>query len=69
MPLKLNELISLLQEIANEGYGESEVVYSCDDEGNAYHPIVSKPSIMRFDKDYDPIDEDDDGGELKVCIN
>jgi len=65
--MKLNELISLLQEIANEGHGEAEVV--CEAEADfGYFPILNDPLVMKFDEDYEVVDEYEDG-ELKVCIN
>ena len=49
------------------------VVYSVDDEGNAYHKIHHTPGIGKFDG-YDFVSKDDEAykeyeGDEVVCVN
>jgi hypothetical protein len=41
----LDELIYRLQEIRKQHGGNLEVVYSKDDEGNAFHEVVYSPTV------------------------
>lgn len=44
--MKLNEYIKNLQALEAKGYGELEVIYAVDDEGNAYHSVWSEPDLV-----------------------
>jgi len=68
--MTLNELIKHLTKIqkAHKDNGDKEVVYSVDDEGNAYHSIFNEPSILSFSKDYEPTWDVKNGIE-KIVIN
>ena len=42
--MKLNELIKNLKEVEKK-YGNLDVIYAIDDEGNGYQDIYSSPTI------------------------
>ncbi|RLD64314.1 MAG: hypothetical protein DRJ01_00950 [Bacteroidetes bacterium] len=74
--MKLSEYIKALNE-ALKDYGDLDVVYSIDDEGNDYKEVHFIPSVGYYDKkdrewletaDFD-MSEDDDIHINSICIN
>lgn len=47
--MKLSEYIKELQELEAQGYGEFELIYSSDSEGNNYHKVGYSPGLMMVD--------------------
>lgn len=76
--MKLSKYILLLQEIA-ERYGDLDVVYSKDDEGNDFNTVNYEPSVGRYDKyerEFYPYQEEGDEFSISdikdcnaVCVN
>lgn len=50
--MKLNEYIKNLQELQKKGCGNYPLVYSIDDEGNAFKQVVFAPSLGVSDGNY-----------------
>ncbi len=82
--MTLKEYVEMLYELVqqNEGYGDLEVVYASDDEGNDFNTVHCTPTLgfyndreFRTDKyEYDEWGDEDPGidSEFKinaVCIN
>lgn len=66
MAKTLTEYIKTLQELEKKGFGEHEVIYAKDAEGNGYDSIHYDPSVGYFDgEDYDSSNEDSN----VVCVN
>ena len=64
--MRLNKYIALLQDIADQ-YGDLEVIYSKDDEGNGYQEVHYDPSPGNFeDGEFDSTLE---GAFNAVCVN
>jgi len=64
--MKASQLIINLQKLIDE-YGDKDIVYSKDDEGNEYSNVHYEPSIGSFDKDEKDFQE---AKELNAfCIN
>lgn len=69
--MKVSQLIKDLQEL-KEKFGDLDVIYAKDDEGNSYNFINHHPSVGEFyskDKEFNQIDE---GIEIKfnaICVN
>lgn len=66
--MKLKDYIKTLQALEVEGYGDFEVIYAVDDEGNAYHSVYSGPGLVMVEdlEEYykevvhpDDVDEED----------
>lgn len=71
--MKAKEYLRKLKELV-ELYGNLELVYSHDDEGNCYQKVVYNPSVGIFEGDfYGEFYHPDDLGENKepncICIN
>ena len=73
--MTISEMIKNLEVVMRE-YGDLEVWYAVDDEGNAYHPIHWLPSVYYANQDGDVFHGDDleeedpeDVAELQpICI-
>ena len=64
--MRLNKYVALLQDIADQ-YGDLEVIYSKDDEGNGYQEVHYDPSPGNFeDGEFDNTLED---AFNAVCVN
>ena len=48
--MKLKDYIVSLEVLAKK-YSNLEVVYSTDDEGNSFHPVIYDPSIGHYDEE------------------
>lgn len=66
--MKLKDYIKTLQDLESEGYGDLEIIYAVDDEGNAYHSVYGEPSLVMVEdlEEYyketvhpDDVDEED----------
>jgi len=69
-PVKISRLIKNLQEILEER-GDLNLVYSIDDEGNAFNYVYWDPTVGYY-IDGEFLTEDQDNGvgmENVVCIN
>lgn len=73
--MKLTSYIEKLQELLDE-YGDLELIYSTDDEGNAYNTVNYEPSLVNYiASDREVIHEDDleewDESEYQkvICVN
>jgi len=70
--MKASELIAQLQETVAV-YGDLDVVYSVDEEGNSFHEVYFSPRPGNFnDNDFlskDIIEEEDDLDEKEYPIN
>lgn len=71
---KLSEYIENLKDILEE-YGDLDVVYAKDEEGNGFNEVCYTPSVGYYeDREFTSIDEkdEDDEDDIKinaVCIN
>lgn len=63
--MKISEHIKALQDLKKK-HGDLELVYSKDDEGNAFSPVVYSPSVGRFSGREFSQTEDNPNS---VCIN
>lgn len=43
--ITIKEMRKTLESLENQGYGDLPVIYSIDDEGNAYHKVNNLPSL------------------------
>ena len=69
MNMKLDRLIIELK-VIRKAYGNLPCVYSMDDEGNAFHPVLFSPTLMELDTDMEHVDyEDPPKNPNYVCIN
>jgi len=75
--MKLKEYIASLQAIL-ESSGDLELIYSKDEEGNAYTTVAYEPSVVLFDTvQYELVVDDDEIEDFDVqpwvkvvvCIN
>lgn len=41
----VNDMLEVLLDLKEKGYGNLPLIYSTDDEGNSYHKIYHKPSL------------------------
>lgn len=73
--VKLTTYIEKLQELLQE-YGDLELIYSTDDEGNEYNTVNYNPSIVNYiesdrclidDNDLEEYNESD--YQKVICIN
>lgn len=70
--MKISEMIKNLQKFMEE-HGDLDCYYAIDDEGNGYHAIYYKPTLM-YSNEYDDIfgqsesDEDDREDLTPICI-
>jgi len=63
--MKLSQYIKSLQETKKK-HGDLEVVYSKDDEGNAFGKIVYAPSVGKFsNREFEQTEDNPDS----VCVN
>ena len=46
--MKLKEYKEHIDKLIAEGHGNSDVYYSCDDEGNDFTPVHYTPSINKI---------------------
>lgn len=65
--MKLQEYIKHLQNLSDKGYKELPVVYSADDEGNRFSPVIYAPIPGYFDGEYFSHEECTEINA--VCIN
>ena len=65
--MKLREYMRRLEKIKAKYGDDLEMVYSIDDEGNAYHSIYYHPSIGVFENDEWVCDPDKTPNS--VCVN
>jgi len=69
----LSEYIKKLQEVEEKHGGNLKVVYSIDDEGNAYHGVFYEPSLGNFSRtgdEWSPLEcTEPDRKPDSVCIN
>jgi len=70
----LKEYIKKLQELENKGFGDLPLIYSTDDEGNAYHEVSMGPEpLIANDLSTYYIElrlkEDEDTPPNCICIN
>jgi nitrate reductase NapAB chaperone NapD len=73
--MKLKEYLEKLQELY-ETYGDLELIYSSDDEGNYYDRVTHLPDIVNFNMVDKEVIHDDDIEEYSedeyskvICIN
>ena len=67
--MKFNEYIKNLQALEAQGYGELEVIYAVDDEGNAYHSVWSEPDLVMvedLEEYYKEVIHPDDAEEYEI---
>lgn len=77
--MTLSEYIKKLQALENKGYGELEVIYSVDEEGNAFYSVYHSPSVGVFhdgmfysreeDKKFLKEDEGIEKNDNAICVN
>jgi hypothetical protein len=70
--MTLNEYIVHLKALADKGFGDKEVVYAADEEGNSFAKVFYGPSLGVFnDNGYGHGDFDGESEEAinAVCIN
>jgi hypothetical protein len=66
--MKISEMIVNLVEVL-EKWGDLDVVYSSDEEGNSFHKVAYTPSVGFFkDNEFDSTEEGDEETNA-VCIN
>ena len=62
----VNDMLEVLLDLKEKGYGNLPLIYSTDDEGNSYHKIYHKPRLALVE-DLDEYDLEmvymEDGGE------
>ena len=68
MDMKLDRLIVELK-VIRKAYGNLPIVYSIDDEGNAFHPVIFSPTLMELDTDMELVDYKDPENPNCICIN
>lgn len=64
--MTLTTYIKLLQEIQKE-YGNLNVIYSSDTEGNSFDEVFIEPSVGNYNNNTNEFDTD--GPPNSVCIN
>ena len=73
--MTLQEYVDQLNRVLkdNPELGKHEVVYSSDDEGNSYHPVIFGPGLSgNYDKDCREFTSSQENKEVEVnavCIN
>jgi len=43
--MTLDDYKKHIDRLVKEGHGDKNVIYSCDDEGNSFHPVFYTPSV------------------------
>jgi len=66
--MKLNDYIKKLQKLEKEGYGELDIIYAKDDEGNAYSEVFFNPSVGYLDEDGGFLSKEN-AEKTHICIN
>jgi hypothetical protein len=71
--MKAKQVVKQLNKLIAE-FGDLDVVYSCDEEGNSFHPLVILPSPGNFSEEGYTFECSDDSDESKkninaICIN
>lgn len=70
--MKLKEYVEHLNKFVERGYGDREVVYSKDDEGNSIRLVNFKPTLCKQDEEdcnmyyFDHFEEEE---STHVCVN
>ena len=70
--MTLNTYINRLRKLQEEGYGECEMIYARDDEGNSFHSVNYMPSLGHFTEEGEFIEKnamEDDQRINSVCVN
>ena len=65
--MKLNDYIKKLQKLKKEGYGELDLVYSIDDEGNGYSDVQYEPVAGNIEDGF--FISVDNAEKTHICIN
>ena len=66
--MKASDLIKNLQELVDI-HGDLDLIYSSDDEGNYYGPVVYPPTPCSKNKEYDEWNMEGIQPFTHICIN
>lgn len=68
----VNDMLEVLLDLKEKGYGNLPLIYSTDDEGNSYHKLHYEPSLSLVEDldewDLEMVYMEDDGESEPNCV-